>query len=131
MLNNLPLPFREEIQQLPPLRRQRQGWVESLAGPSEALVGKGPLLKVYNKSFYSILIGRKILRHPPITFFPKNFLQKLVHLPYLQVIYYYASCYFDSGVYMSLGGSYLPDLVCCASEILKLQSFKLRRPEHQ
>ena len=27
--------------QLPPLRRQRQGWVESLAGPSEALAGKG------------------------------------------------------------------------------------------
>ena len=88
-------------------------------------------VKVYNKSFYSILIGRKILRHPPITFFSKNFLQKLVHLPYWQVRYYYASCYFDSGVYMSLGGSYLPDLVCCASEILKLQSLKLRRPEHQ
>ena len=44
----------------------------------------------------------------------------------MQVRYYYASCYFDSGVYMSLGGSYLPDLVCCASEILKLQSLKLR-----
>ena len=41
VLDNLPLPFREEIQQLPPLRRQRQGWVESLAGPSEALAGKG------------------------------------------------------------------------------------------
>jgi len=109
--------------------RQRQGWVKALAGPSEALAGKG--VHLYNKSFYSILISRKIPRHPPITFFSKNFLQKLVHLPYLQVRYYYASCYFDSGVYMSLGGSYLPDLVCCASEILKLQSLKLRRPEHQ
>ena len=25
-----------------------------------------------------------------------------------QVRYHYASCYFDSGVYMDLGGSYLP-----------------------
>lgn len=30
-------------------------------------------VKVYNKSFYSILIGRKILRHPPITFFFQKF----------------------------------------------------------
>ena len=47
VLDNLPLPFREEIQQLPPLRRQRQGWVESLTGPSEALAGKG--VHLYNK----------------------------------------------------------------------------------
>ena len=126
VLDNLPLPFREEIHNCLLCAGKDKDGLNLSLDPRKLWQ-----VKVYNKSFYSILISRKIPRHPPITFFSKNFLQKLVHLPYLQVRYYYASCYFDSGVYMSLGGSYLPDLVCCASEILKLQSLKLRRPEHQ
>ena len=126
VLDNLPLPFREEIHNCLLCAGKDKDGLNLSLDPRKLWQ-----VKVYNKSFDSILIGRKIPRNPPITFFSKNFLQKLVHLPYWQVRYYYASCYFDSGVYMSLGGSYLPDLVCCASEILKLQSLKLRRPEHQ
>ena len=68
VLDNLPLPFREEIHNCLLCAGKDKDGLNLSLDPRKLWQ-----VKVYNKSFYSILIGRKIPRNPPITFFFQKF----------------------------------------------------------